>query len=206
MINDFLDGKRKRYFNFVGFLLVMLGAEALLQLFTTNSAAMMMYESVATGIEQNFPKARDFLKVEDVEKMLASQKFIFIFIIPILALINKLIFRRLGYNLMEHIVVVSFLLAMNTLLGLPLGILGIPTMPFSIFSIIYMASSFIIMGLGLRLLWQFSKRAEYSKLGRAWRVVVSLASVSFVMALALELIIGIYAGMRMAEQGLLPTF
>lgn len=201
MVNDYLAGKRRSYFNFVGFLLIMLAVEAVISSFTINSAAQLMYSNIAAQLEQSIPNAREWLKIEDVEKMLASQKFIFLLVIPIAASLNWLIFRRMKYNVLEHSVAITFLLAMNTMFGFLLGILGCFPIDFSIFSSIYVVFSLFVLAMGLVLFWQFSKPGNYSIGGRLWRVLLAFGLVSFVLALSLQLAIGIFAGYRNADQG-----
>lgn len=201
MINDYLAGKRRRYFNFVGFLLIMLAVEALLSSLAINTPAQILYESTASQLEVQFPQVREWLSVEDIEKMLASQKFIFLIIIPFTALFNKLIFRRMQYNLMEHAVAITFMLAMNTMFGFLLLLFGMIPVPFSTFSTVYFVVSIFILFMGLVLFWQFSAPGNYSRGGRIWRTLAAYGVVALVLGLSLQMVIGLYAGYRNAKQG-----
>ncbi|MTB51415.1 DUF3667 domain-containing protein [Lewinella sp. W8] len=201
MINDYLAGKRRRYFNFVGFLLIMLAVEAVLYSVATNTPSQMLYETFASQLEQQFPTARDWLSLEDIEKMLASQKFIFLVIVPLAAYINRLVFRRMKYNLMEHSVAITFMLAMNTMFGFALLLFGMIPVPFETYSSVYGVFTVFVMIMGFVLFWQFSAPGNYTVGGRIWRVLLAYLSVTFVLGLSLQLVIGIYSGYRHAKAG-----
>jgi hypothetical protein len=201
LVNDYLAGKRRRYFNFVGFLLIMLAIEAVLYSLATNTPSQMLYESIATQLEQQFPAAREWLSVEDIEKMLASQKFIFLVIVPLAASINWLVFRRMKYNLMEHAVAITFMLAMNTMLGFALLLFGMIPVPFETYSMVYGVFTVFVMVMGFVLFWQFSAPGNYTLGGRIWRVLLAYLSVTLVLGLSLQLVIGIYSGYRNAKAG-----
>jgi len=125
MVREYLGGRRKEYFNFIGFLLVLLAVEAIFWSFGYNSPAEMMQKQVNDQLAASRPDLGVTLSVADVESVLANQKFLFLPAIPIAAVIPWLVFRRTGYNYLEHIVAVCFLLAMNTLLGVSVGLLGL---------------------------------------------------------------------------------
>ncbi|MEL7159700.1 MAG: DUF3667 domain-containing protein [Bacteroidota bacterium] len=193
LIRDYLRGQRKSYFNFFGLLLILLALEALLWSFAYNSPASVLLESMEGTLAEG-------LRMEDIQKMLNSQKIIFPIIVPIMALAPFLLLRRLGFNYAECCIVVIFLLSMNTLLGTILGVIGLFPLSLPVYKALYGGLSVIVLGFGLLLFWQLSRPAEYSLLGRLWRVLVTWLFTMFILSLALQFSIGIFTGYRKAAE------
>jgi hypothetical protein len=55
--------------------------------------------------------------------------------------------------------------------------------------------------MGFVLFWQFSAPGNYTLGGRIWRVLLAYLSVTLVLGLSLQLVIGIYSGYRNAKAG-----
>lgn len=193
MVREYLEGKRKEYFNFIAFLLLMLAIEALLWSWGHNSSAQLMQRQINDQLAVSNPDSTVTLSVADVQSVLANQKLLFIAAIPTAAVIPRLVFKRSGYNYLEHIVVVCFFLAMNTLLGVSLGLLGILPLDFDIYSTIYLVAANIIMLFDFILYWQLFKPVEYTLWGRLWRTLVGGFSVIFIIGVALRLAIMVKA-------------
>ncbi|MEM1356929.1 MAG: DUF3667 domain-containing protein [Bacteroidota bacterium] len=206
LIRDYLGGKRKRYFNFIALLLILLAVEALLWAYAQNSVADVLKDRLTEQLNAQNPEMAALLGQEDIERALSNQKIIFILTVPLTACFTWLILKRVGYNFAEHCVVIVFLLAMNTFLGISIGVLGLLPISYETFTVIYGPASFIIIGFDLLLFWQLSQAAEYSTFGRIWRVVLAWFVAITVIGLTIQLSIGIFSGMRKSTtERLSPT-
>jgi len=124
------------------------------------------------------------LSKEDMKVVLRNQKISFLLVVPLSALGTWLIFNRTRCNYAEHIIAVVFLLAMNTLFGFIIGLIGLLPFEYEIFKTTCNVLSMIILGYGFWFYWQFSRQAEYTKAGRTWRVEVSyLVVVAMILSL-----------------------
>jgi hypothetical protein len=197
MVRDYIAGHRKEYFNFIGLLVILLAVEAILWQFAHNSLAQIVLDAFIERLKVSSSGVQGSLSLEDVEQVLRNQKIAFLLIVPISAIGTWLILRRTGYNYAEHIVAIVFLLAMNTLLGLIVGLLGLIPIDYAIFKVIYYAFSFVVLSYGFWFYWQFSQQAKYSKAGRIWRVIASYFVVTLVLTLGQQVFMGIAAVNRM---------
>ncbi len=200
MVRDYLAGKRKEYFNFIGFLVILLAVEAVIWQFSHNSIAQIFMEVYYEQLARAQPGVTSSLSIEDVETVLRNQKISFLVIVPLAALGSWLILRRTGYNYAEHIVAISFLLALNTLLGYSIGLVGLLPLDFSLFKSIYSMLSLVVVGYGIWFYWQFSQQATYTKGGRTWRVVVAYLIVVIVLSLGQQFFMGMATGNRTAGE------
>ncbi|MEO0734440.1 MAG: DUF3667 domain-containing protein [Bacteroidota bacterium] len=197
LIRDYLGGKRKRYFNFIGLLLILLAIEALLWSFAHNAPADVLLESMRNQLAASSPEMAENLRTEDIQRM-NSQKIIFPFVIPLAAIGPFLFLRRLRLNYAECCIVIVFLLSMNTLLGTIISVLGLFPLSFSLYKNLYNSLSIVVLGFGLLLFWQLSRAAAYSRLGRIWRVLATWLTVMAVIGLSMQFIIGGFQGYRQA--------
>lgn len=200
LINEYLQGKRKKYFNAIGLLLVLLAIEAILWSIAQNSVADVLAEGIRDQLSANNPDFDVEIATEDIEFMLASQKFIFLIAVPAAAFFSWLILKRMGYNFLEHCIAIIFLLAMNTWLGFLPGFLGLFPMSMETFKVIYFPLSFVVLFFDLLLIWQFSKKVDYSRWGRIWRVSLTMILVISVIALSQQFTIGFHKGFQEAQQ------
>lgn len=200
MVRDYLAGHRKKYFNFIGFLIIALAVEALLWQFGHNSLAQIILDAFKEQLGASDQALGITLSISDVETVLRNQKLSFLLIVPLCALGTFLIFKRTGYNYAEHIVTTVFLLAMNTMLGFIIGLIGLLPLEYDLFKTIYYAFSLVILGYGIWFYWQLSQQATYSKAGRIWRVVVGYFLVIMVISLSQQFLMGIAAGSRGAGE------
>ncbi|WP_273443935.1 DUF3667 domain-containing protein [Neolewinella agarilytica] len=69
LVNDYLQGKRKTYFNAVGFLLIVLAIEALLWSLSQNSVAELMLDNFNAQLRDQPDPG---ITLEDVEIMLRN--------------------------------------------------------------------------------------------------------------------------------------
>lgn len=106
----------------------------------------------------------------------------------------------------KQIIVVVFLLSMNTLLGVSIGLLGILPLDFGVYSIIYLIIANVVTVFDFVLYWQLSRRTKYTNGGRLWRVLAAGASVLLVVGTTLQFAIGFKVGMRgQQEKNSSPT-
>ncbi len=95
---EYVQGKRKKYFNPLTFLVLVVGISSVIMYSTR-------FVDFSTGMGKN--AFSDFLN---------RHTNIIIFLnIPILAFLNKLFFPRAGYNYWEHVIFVCFLSAQRSL-------------------------------------------------------------------------------------------
>lgn len=198
VVNEYLQGKRKTYFNAIGFLLILLTIEAILWSMAQNSVAEILTDNVRQQLAQAQPDLAMVLSVEDVEGMLRNQKIIFLLAVPLAGFFSWLIFRRLNYNYLEHNIMVILLLAMNTLIGLGIGLVGLLPISMGVFKTIYYSFSAIVLVYDFILIWQFSKRANYQRGGRIWRSLLTLICVTGIIGITLNIAIGFFQGNRTA--------
>lgn len=195
-IADYLSGHRKEYFNFIGFLLILLGVEAILWGLGINTPAEVMVDTMNKQLAESNPMGAMALTLEDVEAVFRNQKFLFIPAIPLAALVPFLLLRRLKYNFLEHCIIVCFLLSMNTLMGISFGILGLLPLSFETYKAIYFPISFVVILYDFFLFWQLARNADYSVFGRLWRTVVSGFVAIFIIGMTQQFAMGIMAGKR----------
>jgi len=193
LINDYLQGKRKTYFNAVGFLLVVLAIEALLWSMAHNSVAEVMLDNIQAQVGR---EAAAGISLGDVESILRNQKAIFLLAVPLAAFFSWLILKRMQYNFLEHCIAIIFLLAMNTMLGFVAGLLGILPISMDIFKVFYVPFSYVVIAFDLLLIWQFSQKADYSLGGRIWRTLLTFILVITIIGGSLQFAIGISKGYR----------
>ncbi len=103
MLRRYLHGERKRYMNYLSFLLVLVVIDYLLAFFSSVSLTDLTDEGEAFQVFEQF--------LDDYSKL-----YLFI-IIPFNALITYWFFRRAAYNLAEHLVVAVYKQAGVTALG-----------------------------------------------------------------------------------------
>ena len=187
---EYIEGKRKTYVNFIGLLLVLLAIEAVLWSFAVNSPVQYMLREIQANLDANGSDIT--LSEEAIKSVLFNQKLLFIVAIPLAALVPWLFCRKLNFNWVEHMVVVSMLLSLNTLLGiLTLGWLGLLPIEFSLYSNIYKYVSFGVVAMDFVLYWQLLSKGEYGYLKRfalstlsgIWVILVIASSVQFAMGL-----------------------
>lgn len=200
MVRDYLGGQRKKYFNFIALLLILLAVEALLWAYAENSVIEVLRDRIVEQMSAQNPELAGRLRLEDIERALSNQKLIFILAVPIAALFTWLIFKRLKYNFAEHCVIIVFMLAMNTLLGISIGLIGLLPITFETFTAIYSSVSFIVIAFDLLLFWQISQKVSYTIFGRIWRVVLACLAAIMVIGLSLQFSIGIFSGTRQAKE------
>ncbi|SEP56689.1 DUF3667 domain-containing protein [Neolewinella agarilytica] len=193
LVNDYLQGKRKTYFNAVGFLLIVLAIEALLWSLSQNSVAELMLDNFNAQLRDQPDPG---ITLEDVEIMLRNQKIIFLLTVPLAAFFSWLVLKRLLYNFLEHCIAIIFLLAMNTMLGFSAGLLGLLPISMDTFKLIYAPISLIVIAFDFLLIWQFSQKADYSLGGRIWRTALTFILVITVIAGSLQFAMGISKGYR----------
>ena len=186
----YLEGKRKTYLNFIGLLLVLLAIEAVLWSFAINSPVQYMMQQMQAGLDAN---GSDITLSEDaIKSVLLNQKLLFVLVIPIAALVPWLLCRKLKFNWVEHMVVVSMLLSLNTLLGiLTLGWLGLLPIEFSLYSEIYKYVSFGVLAMDLVLYWQLLSKGDYGYIKRTLLTAVSGIWVIFVIGGSLQFAMGL---------------
>lgn len=200
LVREYLAGQRKEYFNFIGFLLILLTVEAVLWEYAHNSVAAILLETMQQQLTKSNPETASMLTLQDIETVLRNQKLAFLLIVPLSAVGSWLIFRRTGFNYMENIVAVTFLLAMNTLLGLTVGLIGLLPLEPSVFKIFYYLVSVVVFGYGLVFFWQFSQPGRYTRGGRIWRTLVSYVVVLLVLSFSQQFFMSILAGARAAKE------
>lgn len=200
LVNEYLQGKRKKYFNAIGLLLVLLAVEAILWSIAQNSVADVLAESVRDQLNAGNPDFNLEIATEDIEFMLASQKIIFLGAVPAAALFSWLILKRMGYNFLEHSIAIIFLLAMNTWLGFLPGLLGLLPISMDTFKLIYFPFTFLVMIFDFVLVWQFSQKATYTTAGRIWRTVLTMIMILSVIGLTQQFAIGLSKGYHDAKQ------
>ena len=188
MINDYLQGQRKSYFHFASFLIILLAIEVVLWSNGVNTPAEMMFYQITNS---NVDGASKGVTLEGIETALKQQKLLFLFGIPIAALVPWLLLRKMRLSLAEHSVAIAFLLSMNTLLGFILGIIGLLPLSFETYRTVYLPISFAVLFLDFRLYWQFTRPAEYSLIGRALRVILTTAWIQFFIGVMLNLVMRI---------------
>ncbi|MET0244261.1 MAG: DUF3667 domain-containing protein, partial [Flavitalea sp.] len=141
--SDFVEGKRKRYFNPFQYLIIILG------LYILTMSATHFMEKMTYYMNQN---QKSYVKTE-LDSAFAIfnkyQKFIYLALVPLTTFVIQLLFRKKGFNYTEHLVgyVVYFgnSLFVHSLIIL-LSFLPIPFTPLmtlsSIIPIFYMALYF----------------------------------------------------------------
>ncbi|MFK8162751.1 MAG: DUF3667 domain-containing protein [Lewinella sp.] len=207
-IVDYLNGQRKAYFNFIGFLLILLGIEAILWEMAVNSPAQYLVEVLNEQLSKTNTFGAAALGIEEVETVLRNQKLLFIPAIPLAAIIPYFVFRRLKFNFLEHCIIISFLLAMNTLLGIvTVGILGLLPLSFATYKVIYLPFSFIVLFFDFFVFWQIAKTANYSTGGRLWRTIIggymAIAIIGFTQQLSMAILTG--RRVKMENERISPT-
>ncbi len=200
-ISEYLAGHRKEYFNFIGFLLILLGVEAIIWEFAVNSPAEYLVEVLNEQLAKSNTFGAIALSVKEVETVLRNQKILFIPAIPLAAIIPYFVFRRLKYNFLEHCIIISFLLAMNTLLGIvTVGILGLLPISFATYKAIYFPFSLVVLFFDFLVFWQLAKPANYSKGGRLWRTIIGGYLAIFIIGLTQQFAMGVLTGQRAKEE------
>lgn|GEM_PF-2768488 len=195
-VSDYLRGKRKEYFNFIGFLLILLGVEAILWQLSVNSPSEVMMEVLNNQLKESKLGDKITMNLSDVETVMRNQKFLFIPAIPLAALIPFFVLRRLKLNFLEHCIAVCFLLAMNTLLGISIGLVGLLPISYETYKMIYLPVSAVVFFFDILLFWQLTKPAGYSVFGRIWRTLVSGIAAVMVVAFTQQIAMGIVTARR----------
>lgn len=207
-IADYLRGHRKEYFNFIGFLLILLGIEAIFWEMAVNSPAEFMVDVMNEQLAKSNTFNAVSLDVADAETVLRNQKLLFIPAIPLAAIIPYFVFRRLEYNFLEHCITICFLLAMNTLLGIvTVGILGVLPISFATYKAIYLPFSFFVIFFDFLVYWQLAKSGNYSTGSRLWRTIIGGYLAIFVVGMTQQFAMGILTGRneRQKDKQVTPT-
>lgn len=186
---DYIEGKRKTYINFIGLLLVLLAVEAILLSIASNSPVKYLMHQLQASLDAR--GLNEVISEEAIKSVMLNQKILFIAIIPIAALLPWLVCRKLGYNWVEHMVAVSMLLSLNTLLGiLTVGWIGLLPISFEIYVQIYTVVSVAILAMDFLLYWQLLSKSSHGLPMRILLTCVSSAWVLGIISLSLQFAMG----------------
>ncbi|RYF84713.1 MAG: DUF3667 domain-containing protein [Chitinophagaceae bacterium] len=168
---DLIAGKRKRYFNPFQFLLIMLGFYVLV-LTSTNFMSKLIAEmgTSGTNLPAQFEKINMFLS--------KYQKFIYLLLIPVSALVVKWIFPKSPLNYSEHLIgyVVYYSNSMLTHTIIMLLTLGVPQtegMMMTISSVL----TFGFMGVYFRQLYKVSWLAALLKAALYMIIFIAMVAI-----------------------------
>ena len=189
---DYLRGQRKRYFNFIGLLLVSLAIEALIWSLSTNSPVTFISQAFEASLRQNSGFAG--FESSNVETVLYNQRLLYLFGVPVAALLPWLFARRLKLNFAEHMVVATFMLALSTLCAMLLiDWIGLLPLAFEHYVKFYSFSVLPVLFMNILMYWQLLGYGQYGSLLRAVLAVVCATwvniTVTLFMGLALWLVI-----------------
>ncbi|RYG00742.1 MAG: DUF3667 domain-containing protein [Chitinophagaceae bacterium] len=95
---DFVEGKRKRYFNPFQYLIIILGVYILTMSATHFMEKMTQYMN---DNQQNYVKTELDAAFAVINKY---QKFIYLALVPLTTFLIQLLFRKKGFNYTEHLV------------------------------------------------------------------------------------------------------
>lgn len=222
LIHDYLTGQRRKYFNFIGLLLLLLAAEALLMAVAIHPISDVTAAAIRQQFTEDSLTPEQYEQIgEGVQLMFSSQKFVYLLVVPLTALFLRLLFRRTNYTIAEHMVALVFVLSVNTLLGLLLalpGLFPIGEKNFALYYQLYSIPTFIMYYVAIR---GYTKRAEprrrphideedhdatiaamaasagvYTALGGIWRAVVGTLIFIIFLSLGLQLTAGLWVGYK----------
>ena len=189
---DYLRGRRKRYFNFIGLLLILLAIEALIWSLSTNSPVTFISHAFESSLRQN-PGLAGFDRSK-VEAVLYNQRLLYLFGVPVAALLPWLLAKRLKLNFAEHMVVATFMLALSTLYAILLiDWIGLLPLAFEHYVTFYSFSVLPVLFMNLLMYWQLLGYGNYHFLLKAILAGVCAiwvnVTVTLFMGLALWLVI-----------------
>ncbi|UTW62230.1 DUF3667 domain-containing protein [bacterium SCSIO 12741] len=121
VLTEFMEGKRAHYFEPFKFLLltITLTSIAFIGLPGMDSIWDIQAQQAGPSININGNEAGKLF-----QKMLRQYFTIFLFLtIPTGAIINSLLFRKLKYNLAEHLVVITYITGITNLINIPMYLL-----------------------------------------------------------------------------------
>ncbi|GHA00594.1 hypothetical protein GCM10008090_06860 [Arenicella chitinivorans] len=163
---DYLCGQRKRYFNFIGLLLVLLAVEALIWSLSANSPVTFISHAFESSLRQN-PGFTGF-DGSKVETVLYNQRLLYLFGVPMAAILPWLLARQLKLNFAEHMVVATFMLALSTLYAILLiDWVGLLPLAFEHYVMLYSFSVLPVLLMNLLMYWQLLGYGSYNPLVRA---------------------------------------
>lgn len=157
--HQYIEGKRKRFYNFFYLLLLLVG--------------LKLY------LNDTFPEVFAAKQVDGKKNFMAivgqNMQLWIVSIIPLFSLVSWLLYRRIKYNFLEHAIQAavtligsfSFLLIYNVVLVLDVKY---ETSFLWVFSTIFILITFI--GFPLFSYYQFSAKANYTRLGKIVRVLL----------------------------------
>ena len=121
VLKDYVKGKTINYYHPIRYFLIWIGLVALINLGTglydlqTTDFNQYMIEEGDTEAWARQKKIQDFTK--------KFMNFIPLFLIPFYGWISYLLFRKREYNYAEHLTFVTYIIAQNAIIGLPIIVL-----------------------------------------------------------------------------------
>ena len=192
LARDYLAGHRKRYFNFITLLLLLVAVDALLRSYSPIAVDVMLEARFAITIPLD-----GHVHTNEVKKLLGeSYRIVVLFTLPIAAFLQWLILWRLPYNYWEHVVAVTLLAAAQTLLSIIGGLIPLLPVAEDIMITNYYVTAWIVYTWVVLFYWQFTKGVYRTWFGRLWRVVVSWI---FYISLTAGILGGVVAYNRINE-------
>lgn len=185
---DYLVGHRKRYFNFLAFLLLIVATDALLRNYSTLPMTRILQErfAITTSFTETADAWESILKVRYRVVILSA--------IPIAACWQWLLLRRTKFNYWEHFVAVCYLIAGQSLISIIGGILPVFPLPETVLVWNYRVTALTIAGYTLLFYWQFIRQFYPTWKGKAWRTVVIWLAVNLTILMILAGAIGFVSG------------
>ncbi len=175
---DYLAGKRRQYFPFVGLLLLLIAADVVLRGYLDLPPSEMMDARYGIGMEG--------VETRSLGKVLLSYfKIVQLFIIPVMAWWLWLLFRGTGYNFWEWIVACSLLVAAQIWVALPMVLVANAMSANSTQLFLLSGGKFLAYLVTVLFMLQVT-RAHYPKgWPRGWRILVGVLVVYLVTKITL---------------------
>ncbi|NJC25245.1 DUF3667 domain-containing protein [Neolewinella antarctica] len=163
---DYIGGHRRRYFNFLTLLLLLVAADLLLREYSTASLSTIFYNRHGVEqIETTNPAAYAIV-------LETNYRLVFVITLPLLALFQALLLRRTRMNYWEHVVAASFLMSAQALYCVAGDVLPLLLTNETALIYNYRAVAIMICVINFLFYWQYTRGFYPTFFDRCWRVIL----------------------------------
>ena len=192
---EYIGGHRKRYFNFVSLLLLLVASAIVVYKQIDHSAFIKINENL------NSPQLRKIVNLTSFFEIFIEYYQLLVFLVlPPLGWAVWLLFRRMQLTYLEGVVAAAFLLSAQFVVELVLNSLSVLLPPTSRFVIgrMLVVVTYVIQPFVFG--WQFSK-GYYKTWGKLWRCVGLIIAAGLITSVIISFVIGFVDGYRLAGIG-----
>lgn len=192
-IKEYLEGKRKRHYNPLKYLLLVAAITTflqfnLLEIINPNELAKGYVEGYEVTGPENIDKEEVTKKSREIAAKFTKRISqlatpITLLLLPFLSFFSRRMFRKAQYNIYEHLVINTFVIAHSSTLLIPFLLGGY------FYSKLFIASYLINI---LYMFWAYYKTFNYSIAATLFRVVIVVVA-SYVIILIIGFTVGIIA-------------